>query len=369
MINTTTTTSTNMSSDTTSTAVKLSIYTIAEWKNNLITKALEFSAYGILMGTESPPAPSETRATESYNSRQSKLAGYIRGTLDIVQITTILNGVDILDIPTIYAKLLSAYESKTSASRISILQELVSLRKKNDETFEQYGSHAIELASRLVAQLPAGPKYTPEIVKRVDVKYGTGDAVYTTTYNHIENGKESSYVAGYTAENLAQQLALSMIPIGLGDSELDRFLRNMLNHLDKSSSDSNSTLEHLKCALTLSRNVAMMEGTTAATLAASTKKAKFHCSHPKHGDNSTHDTKDCRIIAYNKAKKSKDSAKSAENSSLVLLSAEQAMMAAISHIKSPTVHCSHHSHRPKPTANDPWNPDTGASKHMTSTLQ
>ena len=125
-----------MSSDTTSTAIKLSIYMVAEWKNNLITKALKFAAYGILTGTESPPAPLETRAMESYNSHQSKLAGYIRGTLDIIQITTILNGVDILDIPTIYAKLLSTYESKTLASRVSILQELVSLCKKNDETFE-----------------------------------------------------------------------------------------------------------------------------------------------------------------------------------------------------------------------------------------
>ena len=82
-----------------------------------------------------------------------------------------------------------------------------------------------------------------------------------------------------------------------------------------------------------------------------------------------HDTKDCHVIAYNKAKKSKDSAKSAENSSLISSSAEQAMMAAISHIKSPAVCCSHHFRRPKPTANDPWNPDTGASSTMTYILQ
>ena len=217
-----------MSNDSsTSTPLKLSVYTVVEWKNNLITRALELNALGILENTENAPASTEARLTADYNARKSKIAGYIRSTLDTTQISTILTGIHILDIPAVYKALLDAYEPKTSASRVSILQELVSLRQQDNETFEQYGSRAMEIANRLISLLPAGPTYVPETVTAVTAYNSLGGTTpsYTlATFNQILAGGRSSYVQGYTANDLARHLALSMIPIGLGDSESAKML-------------------------------------------------------------------------------------------------------------------------------------------------
>ena len=107
-----------MSSDsTTSSATMLSVYTIAQWKSELITKALDLNALDILNDKESPPDPSgDARLVADYRLRKSKLAGYIRGTLDEVQLTTVLGDIKITDIPAVYKALLKAYHPKTAAS-------------------------------------------------------------------------------------------------------------------------------------------------------------------------------------------------------------------------------------------------------------
>ena len=45
------------------------------------------------------------------------------------------------------------------------------------------------------------------------------------------------------------------------------------------------------------------------------------------------------------------------------------MMAQIAHIRTPAVHRPQYLPHPKTIANDPWNPDSGATKHMTSSLK
>ena len=231
-----------MSSDTTSPIIKLSVFTVSEWKNAIITKALELNAYEILTNTESPPDPKDRRLVAEYSARRSKLAGYIRSTLDMVQITTVLSGVDILDLPAVFVKLVTTYKPKTSASRVSLLQELTTLRKKEEETFEQYGSRAIEIASRLIALLPKGASYEKEKPTKLDGfvhgdGHTTASPVYkAATFNHLSADRGSTFDAGYSAKDLARDLALSMIPIGLGTSENEKMLRHTLNHIDKMSS-------------------------------------------------------------------------------------------------------------------------------------
>ena len=90
-----------MSTDTlTAGPLKLSVFTVVEWKNALITKALDLNALGILDRTEDKPDSStDAQLRADYNARRSKIAGYIRGTLDVTQISTLLSGIKILDIP------------------------------------------------------------------------------------------------------------------------------------------------------------------------------------------------------------------------------------------------------------------------------
>ena len=130
----------------------------------------------------------------------------------------------------------------------------------------------MEIANRLISLLPAGPTYVPETITAVTAYNSSGGTTpsYTpATFNQILAGGRSSYVQGYTANDLARHLALSMIPIGLGDSESAKMLRHTLNHIDEAASDTNTVLEHLMKADTMSRNVAIQEG---AALATQTKK-------------------------------------------------------------------------------------------------
>ena len=101
------------------------------------------------MGEET--MPSELKARASFTERRSRLVGYIRSTLDHSQTTTIIGNVDILDAPAIWKQLLAAYEPKDSGGRISVLQELITLRKGDaeheNESYSDYGTCAIGLAS------------------------------------------------------------------------------------------------------------------------------------------------------------------------------------------------------------------------------
>ena len=105
----------------------LNIYTVQHWKRVCINKALELNAYEILTGDESQPSTSDPKARASFNERCSRLVGYIRSTLDHSQTTTIIGDIDMLDAPTIWKRLPTAYEPKTSGGRISVLQELITL--------------------------------------------------------------------------------------------------------------------------------------------------------------------------------------------------------------------------------------------------
>ena len=363
------------SSSTSSSSFKLSVYNVAEWKNKLITKALLLNAYAILQGKEKEPDEvTEAKAHRDYMNRVSLLAGYIRDTLTEAQLQTVLRGVDILDIPKVHRTLLAAYKPKTSASSVSLMQELTTLRKKDNETYEELGNRALEVASRLIAQLPARPRYTPELTENVNVTVTASPTIAgesPTLQTVVKKAVivPSEYDPGYSAADLTNHLALSMIPLSLGGTEPETLLCHTLNHIDEVATDGNATLEHLKRADTLSRNLAMQESATASALTAQSKRPMDRAKAKKavkkcsiHGPG--HSDEQCR--AQKNASASKDAAKSADVTHDV---DEKALMAQIGHIKTPLVRCSRHSPHRKPTANDPWNPDSGATKHMTSHLK
>jgi transposase InsO family protein len=119
----------------------------------------------------------------------------------------------------------------------------------------------------------------------------------------------------------------------------------------------------------LDRNTKLQEN-TASALAAYTKKtdkvkgAKTTKRCKLHGPG--HSDEQCRA-----QKAAKDSANTADttSSSSGLTTEEKALMATIGHIKTPLVRHLRRSRHRKRTTNDPWNPDSGATKHMTSHLK
>lgn len=353
-----------MDTTTTSTSlVMLNAYNVQQWKFTVENKAFELNAWGILMGEEKLPSiKADEKVKSDYASRRSKLIGYIRSTLNHSQVETILSGIPVTNVAAIWKKLLATYEPKTSGSRIGVLQELMSLRMKSpgmeNETYSDYGLRCMALAARLTSLLPQGAEYLMETTQTVTIASQTTTTGDTVTVTDVSRGAEelltpSAFDEGYTAAHLARDLALSMIPIGLGKD--DTILRNTLNHISADDDDPLVILEHLRKADSLARNTQLAEGTSAALQAgASTqqkKKAKFKCK--VHGWQNTHEDKDCRV-------QKSQQAKVAEAPAVAAAAEERVMMANVAHIASPL----YRRARNTPT-NTSWNPDSGATSHMT----
>ena len=145
------------------------------------------------------------------------LTGYIRSTLDHSQTETILATIRILDLPGTWKALLESYEPKDSASRTNVLQELVALCKGSSgfetESYQDYRSRCVALAACLTSLLLKRASITPATTCTLTI--GSGDNIHTGQ----EMVTPASLSSGYTAANLARDLALSMIPIGLGKDD------------------------------------------------------------------------------------------------------------------------------------------------------
>ncbi|KAJ2911346.1 hypothetical protein MD484_g9068, partial [Candolleomyces efflorescens] len=329
----------------------LNVFTVQTWKRICINKALELNAYEILMGEETQPAVSDMKARSSFNERRSKLIGYIRSTLDHSQTTTVIGDLGTLDAPGIWKRLLEAYEPKTAGGRISVLQELITLRKGDsdheNESYTDFGTRAISLASRLASLLPTGPEYTKE-----QTESGTVGSGQTAATREILSSP-SKFTKGYSAYDLAMDLAIAMIPIGLGKD--DTMLQHTLNHLG-ADLDGKTALEHLRKADTMNRNSQLAEGTSATALLAAQKKKYFQCE--IHGKYTTHASKDCCVLKG--SGKQKQKAQVAEKKEEILTPEEKVIIAQVAHIASPPIRRTNGS-----KANTSWNTDSGATSHMT----
>lgn len=229
-----------------------------------------------------------------------------------------------------------------------------------------FATRVLEVTDRLLSLLPSDAPTLVAAVTHTTTLTNTAGVTVTVT---IEDVPASLTPGSYTVKDLCQHLALAMIPLGL-TNEKDRLLQHTLNHLDsEDASNSTTILKHLQCANTMSHNIAVAEDLSASALAANIKKNKssFTCAY--HKTNSTHNTKDCCVLAKKRENK-EAAAKAATNfsSSTSLNSFEQATMANILHICLPPVCHPNNSPRPKTTADDPWNPDTGATSSMTKHL-
>lgn len=234
----------------------------------------------------------------------------------------------------------------------------MTLRKGSEghanESYQDFGSRCLALGARLTSLLGKGAAYQQETTSiiTVNVVTGTGTTASTSPRTFNDLTAASTHSLGYTAADLARDLALSMIPIGLGKE--DGNLRHTLNHLP-SSSDTNDLLDHLRKADSLSRNTLLAEGTSSTALAAAKnskkekRKLKFTCS--VHGPNHTHADENCRA--------QKQKAQVADNP-ITTAPEERVMMAQVAHIASAPRRRS-----PRTLANSSWNPDSGATSHMT----
>ena len=126
----------------------------------------------------------------------------------------------------------------------------------------EYGAQAIPLGTHLANLLPTGTTYKEEtgfMGTRVitpataTVQAVTGPASIKTS--------SSTFSLGYTATKLAEDLATSMIAIGLEPRD-DSMLRHTLNHLKAPSTA--DILDHLRKADSLQHNTSLAEGALAA---------------------------------------------------------------------------------------------------------
>lgn len=142
--------------------VKLTVANFGQWKRQCINKALSLEEYEIMVGLETAPAATEPlKERQNFRSRQSRMAGYLRKTLDHAQTESILANIGITDIHSIWNALLGVYEPKTAGSRTTAMQELIQLCKKEDESYMDYGSRCITIATKLCDLLPSAPTLVP----------------------------------------------------------------------------------------------------------------------------------------------------------------------------------------------------------------
>ena len=102
-----------------SSTIHLSAATVSQWKLDIENEAMSLDAIDILKGEEEEPTgdtSDDKKAFRQYRSRRSKLTGYIRKTLDVAQIESILRNVNINDPKAQFDALLAHYQPKTSSS-------------------------------------------------------------------------------------------------------------------------------------------------------------------------------------------------------------------------------------------------------------
>ncbi|KAJ3529174.1 hypothetical protein NMY22_g9110 [Coprinellus aureogranulatus] len=118
-----------------------------------------------------------------------------------------IGGIHILDAPTIWETLIGVYSPKTASSRMGVIQELISICMRSpgheNETYQDYGSRCMALASRLTALLANGPRYIAEGSKAVKVP-AVSDGKVVGEKDMVELTSPSFYREGYLASHLTR---------------------------------------------------------------------------------------------------------------------------------------------------------------------
>ena len=258
---------------------------------------MALDAYEILDGSEtestlsSPVTADERKAVRDCRAWKSKIAGYICDTLDAGQLT-VISDVTINDAHAIWTTLLTCFESKDTNSQLFATQQLLSLHKGDtgheSKNFSEYGAQCISAANLLHNLLPPGASMMAAVP-------ATGGAIATPAV----------LTPGFTAANLVDELAIGMIIIGLGSTNEEHQLKHTLTHINVSTV--NKILEELQKADNLVRSDNLASASNPndpLTSKAKPSKSKplLHCHH--HGDNRTHESKDCNALKLEVKQKS-----------------------------------------------------------------
>lgn len=344
----------------------------SDWKDICQDKILGLDAWDIMKGTETEPTGATAEALRSirdFKGRKNKGASYIRGTLDHLQKTVVAH-LAINDLPGIWDALLAKHETKDTNSRLLAVQQLLNLRKGDagheSENYSTFGARCMSAANLLRNLLPPGASVTPASMVAA---IGTGITTAAVLTPEV-------LTQGFSATNLVDELGIGMIIIGLGNSNDEHQLKHTLTHMGVDTVD--RVLEELKKADNLVRSDELANpGSSGEALLAKAKgkstRTKKHCT--EHPDSTTHDTKDCITLKRRKekadsAKKSavakkakkdeKANAAESDTSDAEAQAADQAMIASAAHLASPPLRRAKNS-----SANTTWNPDSGATSHMT----
>ena len=185
----------------------LSATTIAQWKLNIENEALSLQALMILDGREDEPnKTTDKKEWTNYWKRRSSIAGYIRKSLDHAQTLTILKDIKADDPEEMYNKLIEYYEPKTAQSRAAAFLNLFTVRKKDDETYADFGSRVVALASQVRDRLGDGPEYSEEVSNNETFSVLAEGATTPTTVTKKILLAPSSYEEGYSALDLIDDL-------------------------------------------------------------------------------------------------------------------------------------------------------------------
>lgn len=222
-----------------------------------------------------------------YDSRQGKAAGWIRKSCDQAH-----HGI-IKDIPPHDAKaqweaLIDHYEKKSVGNRFFATQNLLSLccgsEGHKDETYSDFASQAIVAANALKNLLPEGATISPPNT--------------TATLNH-----------GFTAADLVNEMTISAMIIGIGDSKEDQVLKSTLIHMGLKTLE--DIVTEFRKADTLIQSNALANGSESALAAkgrnrrnqprspapgpnSSSTTVYYWCD--KHQKNTTHTTNECCVL-------------------------------------------------------------------------
>lgn len=162
-----------MSDDSTSAVSKIPMLTsdnVQRWKTMVENEALRLGAADILTGDEvEPDKEDDLKEWKEYRRTRQKLAYAILSTLDLSQTEAILAGVKKTDPQATFIALLDHYIPKTAQSRASAIQELLSIRKNDTETFGQYGTRIITAGSAIRDRLATLPLFITERTRRARI--------------------------------------------------------------------------------------------------------------------------------------------------------------------------------------------------------
>ncbi|KAG8959896.1 hypothetical protein FRC05_007218 [Tulasnella sp. 425] len=330
----------------------LSSETHARWKHAVKAAALSNGAWGILKGSSviphaAPTTEEHRKENREWEKRREGVSGVIYATLDEAH-QGIVADIDPEDAKALWDKLNAQYERKDIGGRFFAMQNLMAITYKDSdhpsESLSEFGNRVVDAAKKFRDLMPDEPALVQATTTAATATCrDEGTHRVTITQGTLTPATLS---AGFTATMLVDELTINVIIIGLGRSEESQRLKHTLIQTGiKSLTDLLSALQK-EDSLNKSEDFSPTGNALAATTTAPRRKdkGKYFCK--KHGENKSHNTRDCKALKTENAN--------------VGEGGQAALVAGVNKIASPPIRRS-----PSESANTFWNVDSGATSHMT----